>query len=111
MTIEQTDVIDIVSTADGNPEARLIIADHLPWDDDEEQHLWLLQAKINKYLGAIESGELYEKLPKAVGKRLVIDLAPKYPLSKNAQNFVEKCQAIIRSFGFELRVRQPGGHP
>ena len=109
MTIDQTDVIDIVSTSDANPEARLIIADHLPWDEDEERHLWLLQNKINKYLGAIESGELYKRCPQTAGKRLVIDLAPKYSLSENAQTFVEKCQAIIKSFGLELRVRQSGG--
>ncbi len=104
MTIEQTDVIDFWATKDDSPEISLIIADHLPWDVDEAEHLWMLQAKINKYLAAIGSGELYEKVPKALDKRIVITLAPKYLLSKNAQYFVDRVQGLIRSYGFDFRV-------
>lgn len=104
MTVDQTDVIDFCATKDGDPEISLIIADHLPWDEDEAYHLWLLQNKINKYLAAIESGEFYEKVPMSIGKNIVIELIPKYPLSKNAKNLVDKFKALIRSFGFDLRV-------
>ncbi|GEM_PF-216555 len=100
------DVVDFIVGSERDPEIRLVIADHLPWDIEEAEHLWLLQCKINKYLGFIESGEIYEKWPAARGKHLVIDLAPKYPLSDRARNLVVKFQALIRSFGLELRVRQ-----
>jgi hypothetical protein len=70
---------------------------------DEDEHLWLLQDKINKYLGAIESGELYQKCPKAVGKQIIIDLAPKYPLSKKAEDLVRKCQASSKPLASNSR--------
>jgi hypothetical protein len=107
MTIEQTDVIDFWATKDDSPEMSLIIADHLPWDVEEAEHLWLLQCKINKYLAALESGELYEKVPKATGKHIVIVLAAKYALSKNAQYFVDRVQSLVRSYGFDFRVEYP----
>jgi len=104
MTIDQLDVIDICATKDDDPEISLIIVDHLAWDEDEAEHLWLLQSKINKYLAAIESGELYEKVPEAIGKDVVIELIPKYPLSENAEYLVARFQGLIRSYGFDFRV-------
>lgn len=104
VTIDQMDVVDLISGSESDPEVRLIIADHLSWDEDEAEHLWLLKRKINKYLGFIESGEIYEKWPKAVDKFLVIELTPKCALSKNAEHLVTRFQTLIRSFGFDFRI-------
>jgi hypothetical protein len=103
MTIEQTNIIDISAIDEPKGEISLIICDHLPWDIDEGEHLWMLQSKINRYLDAIESGELYQQRPGAIGKHIVIEIAAKYPLSKNARIFVEKCQVLMISLGLELR--------
>ena len=46
------------------------------WDDSE--HLLLLQEKLNSYLAFIESGEIYESYPRAMGRQLVIDLVLKH---------------------------------
>lgn len=104
MTIDQMDVVDFIVGSEPDPEIRLVIVDHLPWDEDEAEHLWLLQCKINKYLGFIESGEIYERWPAAIGKDIVIELTPKWALSDNAQYLVTRFQALVRSYGLDLRV-------
>ena len=59
MSVSDKGVIDIVSiNLNGN--VVLTISDHLPWDMKME-HIFILQEKINSYLGAIETGELNEK--------------------------------------------------
>jgi hypothetical protein len=60
----------------------------------------------HKYLAAIESLELFEKCPQAIGEKIIIELVPKFASSENAKNFVEKCGDQIRSLGFDLKVRR-----
>ncbi len=108
MTIEQPNVIDFTATDPVSGEVYLVISDHLRFDVDEAQHLWALQCKINKYLGAIESGEIYEHCQQAKGNKIIIFIAAKYPLTKNALYFVERCQKTISGLGFELRVERGG---
>ena len=72
MSIEDPNVIDFVSL-DQNGNVFLTISDHLEWDADNE-HLLLLQEKINSYLSSIESGDIYKKYPKAKGLKIIINL-------------------------------------
>jgi hypothetical protein len=65
MTIEQADVIDIATIDHASGDLWLTISDHLPWGEIEGEHLVLLQNKLNAYLGAIESGEIFSKVPGA----------------------------------------------
>ncbi|WP_158812520.1 DUF6572 domain-containing protein [Methylocapsa sp. S129] len=110
MTIEQPDVIDFTTTDPVSGDVCLVISDHLRFDVDEAQHLWMLQGKVNKYLGAIESGEIYKHLPHAIGKKIIIFIAAKYPLTENARYFIERCQKTLGDYGLELQVdnRGPG---
>ena len=57
MTVEEPKVIDISAFDKRKRHVYLVIADHLGWgEDEEEHHLLCLQAKINAYLYFIESG-------------------------------------------------------
>ena len=68
MSVDQTNKIDFgVDKASGD--LKLAISDHSPWDEDEGDHLFLMQDKLNAYLSFIESGELFEKVPDAEGRR------------------------------------------
>jgi len=101
VAIDQTGVIDFVTvTAD---EAWLTISDHLPWDEDEGEHLQLLQDKLNAYLRFIESGELIETCPSAIGHLPVINLVGKFPLSPLAQQFVHLAEGTVQQAGFRLQ--------
>ena len=104
MTIEQLDVIDFIATNQARTEVRLIISDHLPWDVDEGEHLLLLQTKLNLYLHAIESGQVHEQFPQTIGKNIVIEIAPLFPLSAQAQRLFALCQGVMRNAGFDLRI-------
>ena len=66
MSVEKTNVIDFVSEKDDN--VILTVSDHLEWSEDNE-HIFLLQEKINAYLTAIETGKSNEKYLASVGKK------------------------------------------
>lgn len=70
MSVEDKNKIDAIST---NKEdvVVLTISDHLEWDFDNE-HLLLLQHKIDSYFDVLESGQIYESYPSAVGKKIKI---------------------------------------
>ncbi|HGG9734529.1 TPA: DUF6572 domain-containing protein, partial [Neisseria meningitidis] len=55
MSILEENVIDSASIENGI--LILTISDHLKWDNE---HLFLLQEKINSYIQYIESGQIFE---------------------------------------------------
>ena len=63
MTIEQLDVVDFIGVEKYTNKVILTISDHLDWEKEEE-HLHLMQRKINAYINFIESGELCETVPR-----------------------------------------------
>jgi hypothetical protein len=103
MSINQTDTVDVVSTDEKSGDVLLTITDHLEWNENEEEHLLLLQEKINSYLRFIESGELCNKFPKASGRNIVINVVGRFPLSERGNKFFNEATAIIRDAGFSLR--------
>lgn len=96
MSINQTNTIDIIGTA---PQGTVVltISDHYSWD--ETWHLELLQDKINAYLQFIESGQIFEDYPNAVGRTIVIEAVMKYQPSFEAILFLEKAEKIIEGAG------------
>ncbi len=103
MSIEQTKVIDFIGTDNKTGNINLGVSDHLDWKDPKNEHLLILQEKINTYLAFIESGQLYEEYPSAKGKRVIIRVIGKYPLSEEAKKFYKKSSEIVAKAGFELR--------
>ena len=84
--------------------AILTITDHLEWDDDNER-LLILQEKINSYLGAIETGELFTKYPKAEGKDIIIRVIALNEPNKEGYTFLDQVKSILNSagYGFEFK--------
>lgn len=105
MSIEQVNTVDFVSIDDATGDALLTIADHLPWDKDEETHLLLLQDKLNSYLRFIESGEITNRFPQTKGRAIKISLIGQYPLSHGAAIFFEKAKAAVQGAGFSLQFK------
>ena len=104
MAVDQADVIDIVTRApDGS--CILSISDHLEWDITSD-HLLILQAKMNRYLAFIESGELLEKLPEYLGAKTIIRLYCKYEPDIQGRQFLDLARYAIEGagFGFDYRV-------
>ena len=108
MSIEQTNTVDFVSIDDATGDALLTIADHLPWDKDEEAHLLLLQDKLNSYLRFIESSEITKRFPQTAGRALKIVVVGKYRLSPRAAIVFEKAKATIQEAGVSLQFKLHG---
>ena len=70
----------------------LTIVDSWSWDNERE-HLLALQEKLNTYFEFVESGQVYEAYPSAIGKSLRIDIVTRYSLPLAAQDFLGKAAA------------------
>jgi hypothetical protein len=97
MSVEQIMVIDFISEKDDK--VILTISDHLEWDEDNE-HITLLQDKINAYLMAIESGQVNTKFPSSVGKQYVISIALMHAPNKNGEMFLLHVKEVLAQSGY-----------
>lgn len=102
MSVEDLNTIDIIGIDKEEDSVLLTIADHLEWNGDDD-HLYILQEKINTYLGAIESGELYDKYPEAKGRKIVINIVAKYEPDKEGFLFLEKVKEILGKTSYILQ--------
>jgi hypothetical protein len=104
MTVDQLDVVDFVGINPKTDEVLLAICDHLEWTppDFEMEHIYLLQEKINAYLGSIENGEIFERYPKARGKKFVIRVMLTFPMSDEGTRFSEWATSFIRDAGHRI---------
>jgi hypothetical protein len=98
MAVDDPAVVDIVSI-DPAGSVILTVADHLEWTETLA-HQTVLQAKLNRYLAFIESGEILEKYPKAEGRKMVIHVVMKYRPDAEGVRFLERAGAIIEAAGF-----------
>ena len=97
MSINQSNTIDAIGVT---PKGKVIltISDHHSWQ--EPWDLQLLQDKINSYLQFIESKQIFEDYPNAIGKELIIEPVMKYEPTKEAIFFLEQVKEIILNAGF-----------
>ena len=102
MSIEQTDVVDIISTDRFTGSVILTISDHLDWSDSTAHQL-LLQTKLNRYLAFVESGEILQSYPNATGKQITLNVVFRFPPDDAGRAFLAKVRPIIEAAGFSLR--------
>lgn len=102
MAVNNKDVIDFISINKSN-NVVLTISDHLKWD---EEHLLILEDKINAYLEVIENGQIYEVYPNATDKKFVIQVAMKYSPNKKAKEFLEKVKEFLEANDYEFKFYQ-----
>lgn len=102
MSIDQIDTIDFATIDKSSGDLWLTISNHLPWEENESNHLTILQEKIHSYLRFIESGEILTKVPDAKGRIIVINIVGKFALSQRADVFLCKARAVVERAGFRL---------
>lgn len=101
MSVEQIDRIDCISTSP-NGSIELTISDHLEWDENNE-HLILLQDKINSYLNFVDSGQIFEEYPKSKNRNISIGLVVKFEPNEYALNFLQKCKSIMKELKIDFK--------
>jgi len=102
MSVEQSDVIDVISIDKTTGHVILTISDHLEWSDSV-QHQMILQAKFNKYLAFVESGEILEGYPDAKHGPVAFKVVFKYKPDQEGWKFLDRAKKVIESAGFTLR--------
>ena len=102
VSVEQLDVVDVISTDKESGHVVLTISDHLDWSNSQE-HQTILQAKLNKYLAFVESGELLTRYSDARGRPVAIKVVFKFRPDQDGRNFLARAKGEIESAGFTLR--------
>ena len=87
MSVENPEVVDAIGIDNASGDVVLTISDHLEWDA-AKTHLLVLQDKINRYIGFIESGELLTTYSKAEGRKIRIEVCCKYCHPKRVSRFL-----------------------
>jgi hypothetical protein len=103
MGVDTENVVDAVGVDKATGEVVLTIVDHLPWED--AAHLQMLQAKLNRYLGFIESGELVSNCPDAAGRSVRIDVICHHNPSTVAVEFLANARSVAKTYGSDLSWR------
>ncbi len=101
MSVEQTDVVDVVSVDARTDCVVLTITDHLDWNDSVG-HQTVLQKKFNAYLAFVESGEILERYPEAKGRRVSFHVVFKYKPDDEGKKFLARARQVIESAGFSM---------
>ena len=107
MSVEDSNVIDFLQEKEDN--VVLTITDHLEWEDDDNNHIYLLQEKINGYLTAIQSGQIHKHYPSTIDKQMVISVAMKYAPNDTGLVFLSKVNEVLTNAGyvFEYYIFNP----
>jgi hypothetical protein len=105
MAVDNLSFIDFVAIKANTKEVALVISDHLEWDENNE-HLLILQNKINAYLEGIENGSLYEGYPDAQNRNILIEVVAKHEPNEIGRKFLEKTEADLKAggYGFSFTV-------
>ena len=88
MSILEIKKVDAMGISKDGKGLILMLADHLDWQNEQE-HLILLQDKINAYLGFIESNQYLDNFPDIVFDYYVIDVRFKFKVTENCLKFFE----------------------
>ena len=110
MALDKPDVVDAAGVEKDTGYAVLTIADSWDWAD-EHKHLLALQAKLNAYFNFVESGQIWESYPDAVGRQVVIDVIGKFPISEAGLNLLKRATEACKDLRIQIRNRcYPGGN-
>lgn len=102
MSITEQSTVDAIGTSQSDGETYLIIYDHLEWNF--ENHLELLQNKINLYLEFIESKQIFESFPDSTGTKLNIWVKSLYTPSESALAFQVRAQSQLAGYNIGFRI-------
>jgi hypothetical protein len=103
MSVEDIDKVDRIGIDRKTGDVHLTISDHLDWEQNESEHLFVLQDKLNTYLEFVESGQLHAKYPRTKGKKIVFKVMGKFALSEEARKFYQIVGKAVQDYGCTLQ--------
>jgi len=103
MSILDAGAVDALGIDPETGDAMMVISDDLEWSDPMA-HINALQAKIGAYLGFMNSGQLDENLPEAVGRKRRIAVFQQYEPPAQMMQILdglgEQLEAFDIAFGY-----------
>src|SRR5262249_23892668 len=102
MSVLEEGVVDAIGVDRTSGEVVLTIADHLEWEQPS-QHLRVLQAKLNRYLAFVESGELARVYPDGLERAVRVDVVFKFDPPTPGLAFLANAEHTLRSAGFSFK--------
>ena len=111
MGLDRPDVVDAIGTEKTTGLVILTIMDSWDWEHTQ-RHLLALQAKINAYLGFVQSGELWQEYPVSPRTGPVINIVFRFDPPEQAMRFLNQVQALCieKEIGFRYST-WPGSSP
>lgn len=110
MSISETRTVDIVASRPDSRVVKLVITDHLPWDE-LDAHLLLLQEKINTYVTFVESGQLARlKEPRIPDEpEIHIVVRSQFNPPAEAESVLARMREFLRGLGLAFSVELATG--
>lgn len=102
MNVHKSDIIDAIGIDRESDWVVLTLVDAEPWNVSYQDHLRLLQDKINKYLQFIEQGELANTYPAAKNKSIKIDIVFKHVPNDQAKECLRNAKLAVEKAGYLL---------
>jgi len=99
LSLYDTNTIDAIGIDNAKDCVTLALIDGEDWAN-EEQHLLLLQEKLNSYLSFIESGEIVTSYKEAEGRDIEIVIHFKNDVPQTCVSFLGNVKEIINDAGF-----------
>ena len=103
MSVTEPNSIDVVVPDNRDGEVELVVVDQLPWKINEDDHLAMLQEKINTYLAFVETGQLIKEFPTAKDRKIVLKINALYAPSAEGEKFLAVARPTVGYLGIELR--------
>jgi hypothetical protein len=104
MSLDKIELVDAVGTEKNTGTIVLNLLDAWDWND-ERRHLLALQGKLNVYFEFVESGQIYEEYPTAVGRPLRIDILSRYPVPAVVRPFLEEAAKVAAQLNIGITQR------
>jgi hypothetical protein len=104
VTVEDENVVDVISVNEARSAVVLTVSDHLDWSDTE-QHQTILQTKLNRYLAFVESGELLERYPAAKGLAVKVLVIFKFRPDRSGEAFLKRAGEVVKAAGVTLQTK------
>lgn len=104
MGLHQPKVVDAIGIERDTELVIMTVFDS--WNcDNVPLHIEVWTAKLKSYLSCIESGEITEVYPEAVGRNIVIEIVSRYSIPASALPFLTSAQVAAEQLGVCLRTR------
>ena len=88
MSVVENDKIDGIATSDDGKTLIILLSDHLDFEN-ENNHLLILQEKINAYLSFIQSEQYSDIYPDMNFENIIIEIHFKYKITDNCKKFID----------------------